>query len=96
MATAYTEVRAAFNPDDWQSWGLPSDKSNPAQLKRIVAEWAEQKEILSALLSVDPNPSRALGMLLQSHALLQNAQVVVSASAPGGADNGFTDNSDDF
>ena len=79
-ASTVTEVRAGFNPKQWQSWRSPSDKSNPAQLKRIVAEWAEQREILSTLATIDNNPSRALGILLQSHALMKNAQVVINAA----------------
>jgi hypothetical protein len=81
MASAtVTEVRAGFNPEQWQSWRSPSDQSNPAQLKRIVAEWVEQKEILGILATIDSNPSRALGQLLQAHALLKSAQVTITAS----------------
>ena len=79
-AATVTEVRAGFNPEQWQSWRQPSDASNPAQLKRIVAEWAEQKEILGILATIDSNPSRALGQLLQAHALLKNAQITITAS----------------
>lgn len=100
-AATVTEVRAGFNPDEWKSWSLPSDKSNPAQLKRIVAEWAEQKEILETLSTIDSNPSRALGILLSHHELMKGAQVVVSATpaaesvAVMPADE-FEDNTDEF
>ena len=104
-AATVTEVRAGFNPEQWQSWRQPSDASNPAQLKRIVAEWAEQKEILGILATIDSNPSRALGQLLQAHALLKNAQVTISASTsqtqPEQATeddsyDDFEDNTDEF
>lgn len=101
-AATVTEVRAGFNPEQWKSWRLPTDKSNPAQLKRIVAEWAEQREILATLQTIDSNPSRAIGILLQSHSLLKNAQVVVSAApvlepmAQSEPADDFEDNTDEF
>lgn len=102
-AAKVTEVRAGFNPEQWKSWRLPTDKSNPAQLKRIVSEWAEQREILATLETIDSNPSRAIGILLQSHSLLKNAQVVVRAEpvpvateSPVEAADEFEDNTDEF
>lgn len=101
-ASTVTEVRAGFNPKQWQSWRLPSDQSNPAQLKRIVAEWAEQREILATLSAIDSNPSRALGILLSHHELMKTAQVVLSAApsvetaSATPDDFEFEDNTDDF
>lgn len=99
-AATVTEVRAGFNPEQWKSWRLPSDQSNPAQLKRMVAEWVEQREILATLQSIDSNPSRAIGILLQSHSLMQNAKVTISAApvAPVAAaePDEFEDNTDEY
>ena len=101
-ASPVTEVRAGFNPELWKSWRLPTDQSNPAQLKRIVREWAEQREILATLQTIDSNPSRAIGKLLQSHELMKNAQVTVvtslnTAQAPTApAADDFEDNTDEF
>ena len=93
-ASTVTEVRAGFNPEQWKAWRSPADQSNPAQLKRIVKEWAEQREILATLSAIDANPSRAIGMLLQSHELMRNAQVTINAVQTDSDD--FEDNTDEY
>ena len=99
-ASKVTEVRAGFNSEQWQAWRSPSDQSNPAQLKRIVSEWAEQKEILSTLTEIDPNPSRALGLLLASHQLVSSATITIAAAPavaiPETEPDDFIDNTDEF
>lgn len=75
------ETRYTAGRDEWKSWQLPSDKGNSrAQLRRMIEEWQEQKQILSDLATVHPNINRALAIVLQSHDLMSRATVTVQVS----------------
>lgn len=72
------ECRYIADRDEWKSWQMPSDKGNSrAQLRRMVDEWQEQKQILSDLSAVHPDINRALAIVLQSHELMSRATVTV-------------------
>jgi len=101
MATA--DVRASFDAHQWKEWESPEDNgSNPAQLRRIVREWAELKEVMGELKTVNPDPRKALGTLLAHHAIVERSTFVVSSAPVAAApkddfeDDDFEDNTDDF
>lgn len=76
------ECRYIADRDEWKAWQQPSDKGNSrAQLRRMIDEWQEQKQILSDLATVHPDINRALAILLQSHELMSRATVTVAIAA---------------
>ena len=92
---AVVDVRVSFDAADWKSWRQSNDDSNPAQLRRMVSEWVELKDILSELASIDRDPRKAIGKLLAHHAIVERSSFVVS-STPVVPVSSATDTEDDF
>lgn len=66
------DVRCSWPEADWESWKLPEeeDSSNPAILRRIVAEWASLQTLTDRLRAIDSNPEVAIGKLLATYELV--------------------------
>lgn len=64
------DVRCSFPDEQWKNWEVPSDANNPAQLRRMVAEWDGLKSITERLRAIDNNLDVALGKLLATYELV--------------------------
>lgn len=91
------ECRYIADRDEWESWQTASDKGNSrAQLRRMVDEWQEQKQILSDLATVHPNINRALAIVLQSHELMSRATVTMQVTTATDAAKEVIEETTDF
>mgnify|MGYP001793973777 CR=1 FL=1 len=70
------QIRVRVDTAAWEAL-KQGEESNTALLARIVREWQEQKAVLASLTEIDTSPSQALGRLLLSYELLQQATVSI-------------------
>ena len=70
------QIRVRVDTAAWEAL-KQGEESNTALLARIVREWQEQKAVLASLTAIDACPSQALGRLLLSYELLQQATVSI-------------------
>lgn len=103
------QIRARVEHGEWEALRRDAE-SNTELLARILQEWQEQKTVLAALTAIDPSPSQALGRLLLSYELLQQASVTIQQpssspvspappvinTAPAPTIGGLENNSDDW
>ena len=75
------QIRTRVDSQKWEAL-RQGEESNTELLARIIQEWQEQKAVLSSLSAIDPSPLQALGRLLLSYELLQQATVNIQHSAP--------------
>ena len=73
------QIRVRVDTAAWEAL-KQGEESNTELLARILQEWQEQKTVLSALAEIDPSPAQALGRLLLSYELLQQATVSIQQS----------------
>ena len=90
------EVHYVADQQDWKSWRQPDDKSHRDQLRRIVDEWKQQKNILSELATISPDMNKAIATLLQAHQLIQRATITVQVPAVTPPSPEEETDSDDF
>lgn len=74
------QIRVRVDAQQWE-YLRKADESNTELLDRILSDWHQQREVLSALAELDANPSQALGRLLASHELLSAAVVTIQMPA---------------
>ena len=66
------QIRARVEQSEWEAL-RQGEENNTELLARIVEEWQEQKAVLATLSEIDSSPTQALGRLLLSYELLQQA-----------------------
>ena len=71
------QIRVRVDTQQWESL-RKAGESNTELLDRILSNWYQQRDVLSALTELDANPSQALGRLLASHELLSTAIVTIN------------------
>ena len=76
------QIRARVDSAEWEALRQDAEESNTALLARILQEWKEQKIVLASLTEIDVSPCQALGRLLWSYELLQQATVSIQQSEP--------------
>ncbi|MBE9063466.1 hypothetical protein [cf. Phormidesmis sp. LEGE 11477] len=74
------QIRARVEQEEWEAL-RQGEEGNTELLARIVQEWQAQKVVLASLAEIDPSPSQALGRLLLSYELLQQATVSIQPPA---------------
>ncbi|MEL6940236.1 MAG: hypothetical protein AAFO84_13700 [Cyanobacteria bacterium J06598_1] len=103
------QIRARVEQGEWEALRQGAE-NNTELLARILQEWQEQKTVLAALTEIDPSPSQALGRLLLSYELLQQASVTIQqptqqpvstalpvvSATPAPTIGGLENNSDDW
>ena len=75
------QIRARVEQAEWEAL-RQGEESNTEMMARILQEWREQKAVLSSLAEIDSSPSQALGRLLLSYELLQQATVSIHQPEP--------------
>lgn len=76
------QIRVRVDSEQWERWRHPGE-GNTELLTRILNDWQQLRQTLVSLTELDPNPSQALGRLLNSHELLSTATVTIhSATEP--------------
>jgi hypothetical protein len=77
------ECRYVADRDEWAGWQLPSDKGNSrAQLRRMIEEWQQQRQILSELAAINPDIHKALAKVMAAYELMQRATVTIAIAPP--------------
>lgn len=75
------QIRARVEHEEWEAQRQDGE-SNTELLARILQEWQAQKAVLASLTEIDPSPLQALGRLLLSYELLQQATVSIHQPEP--------------